>query len=231
MSVPTRPNAPRSSTAEPAARRGGCRRAAPGRHRTRSTSATREDSVKTITRSPACSTSSLCGKIALPSRTIAPISGAADRHLPERAGPTYSLDGARRDVEHLEAIALEHRDLLRAGVVGEADDLLGRHLARVDGHVDSRVLVDLAGDRVVDDRDRERRRRAPARASPRSGSSRPRASRRRRPGSGRCARARGTPGRGRSPGRPAPPGSSSAIRRARSRFGSIRRTPMPCSTS
>ena len=48
-----------------------CRRA--GRHRTRSTSATLEDSVNTITRSPAWRMSSLCGKTALPSRTIAPI--------------------------------------------------------------------------------------------------------------------------------------------------------------
>ena len=61
----------------------------------------------------------------------------------------------RRDVEHLEPVAFEHHDLLRARVVGEADDLLGRDLARVDGDVDTRVLEDLLRGRVVDDRDRE----------------------------------------------------------------------------
>ena len=48
--------------------------------------------------------------------------------MSRKRSPTYSLVGLRRDVEHLEAVALEHRHLLGARVVREADDLLGRHL-------------------------------------------------------------------------------------------------------
>ena len=110
--------------------------------------------MNTITRSPAWRTSSLCGKTALPSRTIAPITAPLIGISRNREADVLARR-ARRDVEHLEAVALDHRDLLRAGIVGEAHDLLGRHLARIHRHVDSRVLVDLPGDRVVDDRDRE----------------------------------------------------------------------------
>ena len=64
----------------------------PGRHRTRSTSGTRSDSVNTITRSPACRVSSLRGKTASPSRTMAPIS-APRIGISRKRSPTYSLVG------------------------------------------------------------------------------------------------------------------------------------------
>ena len=96
---------------------------------------------------------------------------AADRHVAE-AQPDVLARRLRRDVEHLVAVALEHRHLLRARIVREPHDLLRGDAARVDRHVDAGVLVDLGRDRVVDDRDREPRRPRRARASPRSGSSR-----------------------------------------------------------
>ena len=52
--------------------------------------------------------------------------------------------GPHRQVEDLEAVVVEHRDLADARVVAEAHELLGDHLARVDGHVDAAALVDLA---------------------------------------------------------------------------------------
>ena len=70
---------------------------------------------------------------------MAPIS-APRIGISRNAEPDVLARRARRDVEHLEAVVLEHRDLLGARVVGEADDLLRRHLARVDLHVDARVL-------------------------------------------------------------------------------------------
>ena len=128
----------------------------PGRaHRTFSTSGTRDVSVNTITRSPAWSTSSPRGN----TRGAVPHDradhGAADRHVAE-AEPDVLARRLRGDVEDLVAVALEHRHLLGARVVGEAHDLLRRDAARVDRHVDARVLVDLCRDRVVHDRDRER---------------------------------------------------------------------------
>ena len=55
---------------------------------------------------------------------------------------TSSLSRADDDVEDLEAVALEHRHLLRARVVSEADDLLGGQRARVDRDVDAGALED-----------------------------------------------------------------------------------------
>ena len=94
-----------------------------------------------------------CGKIALPSRTIAPISEPV-RGSPE--GDAHELGVLPYgDVEHLEAVALEHRQLTYAGIVGEADDLLGRDEPRVDGDVHSGALQHGERYRVVDDGDRE----------------------------------------------------------------------------
>jgi hypothetical protein len=60
------------------------------------------------------------------------------------------------DVEYLVPVLLEHGHLLRARVVGEPDDLLGRERARVDCHVDPRLLEDVHRDVLVSDGDRER---------------------------------------------------------------------------
>ena len=62
---------------------------------------------------------------------------------------------AERDVDHLVAVALEQRDLLRPRVVREADDLLRRHAARVHRDVDARVLESLRRDGFMGDPDRE----------------------------------------------------------------------------
>ena len=56
---------------------------------------------------------------------------------------TSSDSGAHGEVEDLEAVVLEHRDLADARVVREAHHLLGGDLARVDGDVDAAALVDL----------------------------------------------------------------------------------------
>ena len=91
--VPVRPSAPATSIpsharADPIGRSIGW---SPSQ-RTRSTSGTRYVSVKTITRSPAWSTSSLRGNIARPSRTIAPII-APRIGMSRKRSPTYSLVG------------------------------------------------------------------------------------------------------------------------------------------
>ena len=57
-------------------------------------------------------------------------------------------------VEHLEAVAFEHRDLAAARVVREADHLLGGDLARVDRDVHPAALVDRDRGRIVRQRDR-----------------------------------------------------------------------------
>ena len=62
---------------------------------------------------------------------------------------------ADRQVEDLEAVALEHGDLADARVVGEAHELLRDHLARVDRDVDAAALVDGDRRRVVRQRDRQ----------------------------------------------------------------------------
>ena len=59
-----------------------------------------------------------CGKIAVPSRTTAPMIGAPDGHFPERLADVAARF-ASRHVEHLVPIVLDHRDLLRPGIVGE----------------------------------------------------------------------------------------------------------------
>ena len=88
------------------------------------------DSTKMITWSPASSESEPCGKITLPSRIRrrSPIRSAAGRRTSCRE---FGLR-ADRQVEDLEAVALEHGDLADARVVGEAHELLRDHLARVD---------------------------------------------------------------------------------------------------
>ena len=60
--------------------------------------------------------------------------------MSRNASPTYSLVSRVVDVEDLVAVALEHRHLLRPRVVGEADDLLRGHRARVDRDVDPGLL-------------------------------------------------------------------------------------------
>ena len=67
---------------------------------------------------------------------------ACHRQFAERRADKLALV-AHGDVEHLEAVALEHGELADARVVREADDLLGGHRARVDGDVDAGLLEDL----------------------------------------------------------------------------------------
>ena len=92
-------------------------------------------SVKMITRSPAWRTSSPCGKIAVAVADDRADDRAVNGHVAERH-PDVAARLPRRHVEHLVAVALEHRDLLRARVVREPDDLLGGHGPGVDGDVD-----------------------------------------------------------------------------------------------
>src|SRR4051812_3018007 len=80
---------------------------------------------------------------------------AVRRHVAERPAGERRV-GTDGDVEDLEAVAVDHRDLPDPRVVGEADHLLGRDLARVDGHVDAPALVDRRRDRVVHESDRQR---------------------------------------------------------------------------
>ena len=87
MSVPTRWSAPTSTATGRADARAAVRLTARARP-----SGTRGDSVKTITRSPGSSTSSPRGKIASPSRTMAPIS-APRIGMSRKRLPTYSLSG------------------------------------------------------------------------------------------------------------------------------------------
>ncbi len=63
--------------------------------------------------------------------------------------------GADSDVKDLEAVALEHRHLLGARIMGEADDLLGSDHPGIHGAVDANSLENLNRMGVVDDRDRE----------------------------------------------------------------------------
>ena len=123
-------------------------------HSTRSTSEARRDSTNTITRSPARRTSLPRGKIGEPSRMIAPITEPVFGQLVEARVGELGLR-AHGQVEDLEAVVVEHRDLADARVVAEAHELLGDHLARVDRDVDAAALVDLAA----------RSGRAPARSS------------------------------------------------------------------
>ena len=127
--------------------------------------------------------SSPCGKTAFAVANDRADQRARSAAAPERLAEQLAL-GADLDVEDLEAVALEHRDLLRARVVREADDLLGGDQPRVDRPVDAGALEHLDRVGVVHDRDREGDAVELERASRRSGSWRRRASRRRRLGLG-----------------------------------------------
>ena len=90
-----------------------------------------------IARSPACSASSPRGKMTCPSAD----DGAHDRALPAagrgRAGRCNGLSALIVDLDHLGQVVLDHREGLRARVVGEAHDLLGRDRALVERQVDA----------------------------------------------------------------------------------------------
>ena len=89
-----------------------------------------------------------------PSRTIAPISEPVIGS--SLKGLRTSLLVSRTVMSRISKRSPSSMASWRiARIVGEANDLLGGHRARVDGDVDAGALEDLDRDRLVDDADRE----------------------------------------------------------------------------
>ena len=106
-------------------------------------------SVKTITRSPACSASSPRGKI-----TVSVADDRPDDRVLQMAdrGTGVPISGAlltHDELDHLGEVVVDHREGDGARIVGEAHDLLGRDEPLVQREVDPGGLeqIDVRPDR------------------------------------------------------------------------------------